>query len=74
MTPSQPIENANNADLRGSWLALQRAALRARQIAAQSGTAVVVMRNGVLEHVYPQVGHTDSPPKDAAPLTTPRHE
>ena len=56
MTPSQPIETATNADLRGSWLALQRAALRARQIAAQTGTAVVVMRNGVLEHVYPQAG------------------
>lgn len=65
MTPFQPIENANNADLRGSLLALQRAALRARQIAAQTGTAVVVMRNGVLEHVYPQTGHTGSGLKDA---------
>ncbi|GAB3362811.1 MULTISPECIES: hypothetical protein [Giesbergeria] len=66
MTPSQPIESAINADLRGSWLALQRAALRARQVAAQTGTAVVVMRNGVLEHIYPQAAHTDSAPKDAA--------
>ncbi|MDD2608130.1 MAG: hypothetical protein PHX60_00340 [Giesbergeria sp.] len=66
MTPFQPIENANNADLRGSLLALQRAALRARQIAAQTGTAVVVVRNGVLEHIYPQAGHTDSAPQDAA--------
>jgi hypothetical protein len=66
MTPAPPIENASNADLRGSWLALQRAALRARQIAAQTGTAVVVMRNGVLEHIYPQAVHTDSAPKNAA--------
>lgn len=65
MTPSQPIETATNADLRGSWLALQRAAQRARQIAAQTGTAVVVMRNGVLEHVYPQAGQASSLP-DAA--------
>lgn len=39
MTSTQrPIETATNADLRGSWLALQRAAQRARQIAAQAGT------------------------------------
>ena len=68
MTPFQPIENANNADLRGSLLALQRAALRARQIAAQTGTAVVVVRNGVLEHIYPQAAHIDSVPKNAASL------
>ena len=67
MTPYQPIETATNADLRGSWLALQRAAQRARQIAAQTGTAVVVMRNGVLEHVYPQAGHASNMP-DATPV------
>jgi len=54
MTKPRPIETASNTDLRGSWLALQRAAVRARQIAAQTGTALVVVRNGVLEHVYPQ--------------------
>jgi len=54
MNKPQSIENAANADLRGSWLALQRAARRARLVAAQTGTAVVVVRNGVLEHVYPQ--------------------
>lgn len=54
MNQPQPIETAINGDLRGSWLALQRAAARARQLAAQTGTALVVVRNGVLEHVYPQ--------------------
>jgi hypothetical protein len=48
------IETATNADLRGSWPALLRAAERARHIAAQTGTAVVVVRNGVLEHDYPK--------------------
>ena len=68
MTSTQrPIETATNADLRGSWLALQRAAQRARQIAAQTGTAVVVMRDGVLEHVYPQAGQAGTMP-GAAPL------
>lgn len=49
------IETATNADLRGSWPALLRAAERARHIAAQTGTAVVVVRNGVLEHDYPKL-------------------
>lgn len=58
MKKPRPIETASNEDLRGSWQALQRAAVRARQIAAQTGTALVVVRNGVLEHVYPQSGAT----------------
>jgi hypothetical protein len=47
------IENARSADIRGSWPALLRAARRAREIAAQTGTAIVVTRNGVMELVYP---------------------
>jgi hypothetical protein len=58
MKRPQPIENAANADLRGSWPALQRAARRARTLAAQTGTAVVVMRNGTLEYLYPQPNST----------------
>ncbi len=54
MKNTKPIETAVNADLRGSWQALQRAAQSARRIAAQTGTAVVVMRNGALEYLYPQ--------------------
>ena len=53
MKKPQGIESAINDDLRGSWLALQRAAMRARRIAMQTGTALVVVRNGVLEHLYP---------------------
>ncbi len=58
MSTPRPIETAANADLRGSWDALQRAAKRARQIAAQTGTAIVVVRDGALEHVYPQAEAT----------------
>lgn len=53
MNPQRPIAEANSADLRGSWPALRRAAERARQLAAQTGTAVVVVRNGVVQHLYP---------------------
>ncbi|MFZ2207962.1 MAG: hypothetical protein WAV22_04780 [Porticoccaceae bacterium] len=51
---TRPIEQARTPDLRDSWPALQRAARRAREIAAQTGTALVVTRNGVIEHLYPQ--------------------
>ncbi|MDG4551103.1 MAG: hypothetical protein P9F19_16890 [Candidatus Contendobacter sp.] len=50
---TKPIEQARDADLRGSQAALLRAAQRARQIAAQTGTAIVVVHNGVMEHIYP---------------------
>ena len=48
------LENARSSDLRGSWQALQRAAQRAREVAVQTGTDLVVTRNGVLEHDYPK--------------------
>lgn len=51
---TKPIDQARTADLRGSWAALQRAAQRARTIAAQTGTAIVVTKDGVLQHIYPR--------------------
>lgn len=54
MKNPRPIAAAGNATLRGSWPALQRAAERARQIAAQTGTALVVIRDGTVQHLYPQ--------------------
>lgn len=53
MTNKRPISEARSADLRGSLPALRRAAERARRIAAQTGTAVIIRREGVLERVYP---------------------
>ena len=50
---TKAINQANNADLRGSWLALQRAALRARELAAQTGTELIVSRCGVIERIKP---------------------
>ncbi|MEP7283183.1 MAG: hypothetical protein ABI696_14490 [Rubrivivax sp.] len=49
-----PIETARDADLRLSPQAMQRAAQRARDLAAQTGTAIVVSRNGTLEQIRPQ--------------------
>lgn len=60
MSNHRPIEMAKSADLRGSWPALQRAAERARLVAVQTGTALVVERDGTVQHLYPQ--HSSSTP------------
>ena len=50
---TKAINQANNADLRGSWQALQRAARRARELAAQTGTELIVSRSGTIERIKP---------------------
>lgn len=56
-----PVETARDADLRLSVAALQRAAQRARQIAAQTGTPLVVRRDGRLEFTDPVTGASATP-------------
>ena len=41
-------------DLKGSLLAIRRAALRARQVAQQTDTDLIVMRSGQVVRVSPQ--------------------
>ena len=48
-----PIEQARDADLMASMPALQRAGRRAPELAQATGTALVVSRNGVIEHLDP---------------------
>lgn len=50
----KPIESAHDPDLRASQPALQRAARRARELAAQTGTAIIVSHDGVIEHILPE--------------------
>jgi hypothetical protein len=50
----RPIEQARDADLRLTYSALRRAALRARELAQQTGTAIVVCRQGVIEYLPPR--------------------
>ena len=65
-----PISQAKNPALRGSLQALQRAALRAREIAASTGTSIVVSRDGVIQHLQPPK-HTLAPaPFSAAETKT----
>lgn len=53
MMNPKPISQSMDADMRHSQAALERAARRAREIAAQTGTAIVISRQGVIEHIYP---------------------
>ena len=50
----QPIKSALDPDLRLSAVALQRAAHRAHDLARQTGTAVVISRDGVVLPVQPK--------------------
>ena len=43
-----------DADLKGSLTAIRRAALRARQVAEQTGTDLIVVRSGQVVRVSPQ--------------------
>lgn len=47
------IDTARDPDLRLSYPALLRSAERARQVALQTGTAIVISRNGVVELLDP---------------------
>lgn len=51
----QPIETARDSDLRLSPQALRRAAQRARELAVQTGTMLVVSHDGVIRHIRPQL-------------------
>lgn len=48
---TNPIENAKDADLRAVPQALARAALRARELAARTGTRLVVVERGEVKLV-----------------------
>jgi hypothetical protein len=49
----KPIESARDADLRATGPAMRRAAQRAREVARQTGTPLVVVRQGKVEYVAP---------------------
>lgn len=63
----RPIEEARNSVLRGSHKAMQRAALRAKEIAQQTGTKIVVSKNGIIEYLQPQSIQTTGVQEPASP-------
>lgn len=46
-----PLPASANADIQGLWAAIRRAALRARQVAQQTGTDLIVVRAGQVVRV-----------------------
>jgi hypothetical protein len=54
MTAPADLNQAKNPDLRASWIAIQRAAKMARDIAIQTNTNLVVVRNGQIEYIPPE--------------------
>lgn len=52
----KPISEAKDMDLRLSMVALERAAKRARELAEQTGTDLIISRNGVIERLSPNAG------------------
>ena len=50
----RPIEEARDPDLRQSPQAMRRAAQRAHELAWQTGTFVIVSRNGAVEQLLPK--------------------
>ena len=51
MNQTHSLQQARSSSLKGTMAAMLRAAERARELAAQTRTALVVERNGVLEHL-----------------------
>lgn len=49
-----PIQSARDDDLRQSPSAMRRAAQAARDLAARTGTALIVSRDGLIEQVDPR--------------------
>lgn len=48
---AQELDKARSTDLRASLAALRRAARQARQLAVQTQTAIVIVRNGKLVRI-----------------------
>lgn len=69
---NRPIESARDSDLRLSQAAMQRAAQRARELAAQTGTALIVSEDGVIKQLYPKADAV--PPTVQAPIAPYRDE
>lgn len=56
-TPAyQPGSGSANSDFKGAQAALRRAVQRARQVAQQTGTDLIVVRAGQVVRIHPEPG------------------
>ena len=53
----EDLPKATHADMRGSLAAMRRAAEMARRTAIQTGTGIVVVRDGKREHISAEQLH-----------------
>jgi hypothetical protein len=54
----KPLSEAKDEDARNALAALERAALRAREIAIQTGTALIFVRDGKIVREDPRAPHS----------------
>lgn len=54
---AKPLDEARDQDLRNVLPALKRAVQRARQVAVQTQTAMIVVRHGKIVREKPQLDH-----------------
>ena len=73
MSQAHSIEQARSSSLKGSVAAMGRAAEQARRTAAQTRTAVVVERNGVLEYLHVAEIQADARPVAMPPASKKDH-
>lgn len=69
----KPISTARGSDLRLSPAAMTRAAERARLVATQTGTLLIVSRNGVIERIRPGLVGESHAVQEAAPYGPPKN-
>ena len=61
---TKDISEAKDPDLRASMAALQRAALQARKTAIQTGTNLVIVKDGQLQRISAEELSQQTEPKD----------
>ncbi len=72
---AQDISEAKDLDLRGSMAALQRASLQARKTAIQTGTHLIIVKDGQIlrisaEELRQQTEIMEAPASSANPAST----
>jgi hypothetical protein len=65
---TKDISEAKDPDLRASMAALQRAALQARKTAIQTGTNLVIVKDGQLLRISAEELSQQTEPKDVQKL------
>ena len=62
-----PLSQAKDIDLRLSQVAIERAALRARELAVQTGTDLIVSQDGVIQRINAELLRSDAQIQEPRP-------